>query len=241
MRATPKPIAKQSASDRSMGSAWYYGCSSRKLEAAASEVEESAPTFGAEVWGGGIPPRVGIQRIQVVTISLDDSGLDPRSTWYPTLSKNLGRAHVDKFPDQPIAVFLDSRKFNDRRGPRKHSGLHQRACRLFYDQQRQLRDFFSKIQQWMDGEENTWPSDTVCRIGVVCKAGINRSVSGTCILHHMLGMSGFQMLDSIYNSKSKWAERGFCDGGCWECSEDNREKKATMRRCFEMWQKIHAD
>ena len=144
----------------------------------------------------------------------------------------------EMFPSLPIHAFVDARMFHDMHGPKGHSGLHQRSIYLFIKQAAEFREFIRNVLTLLQGFQDVWDPLDVFRIGVVCKAGINRSVSGACIVNYCMSRSGYAMEPVEFLSQGKWIQRGICAGDCWECAEDRKvckQKRGSLEKAYSVW------
>ena len=143
----------------------------------------------------------------------------------------------EKFPDLPIHAFVDARDFRDKNGPKGHSGLHQRSVYLFIKQAAAFKIFIKNVLSVLQGFSDVWDPLDIFRIGVVCRAGIHRAVSGAHIVDYCMSRSGYSMEPIEFLSQGKWIKRGICPGTCWECDDRKicKQKRGSLEKAYDVW------
>ena len=179
----------------------------------------------------------GVVKVQIVTVSLEDMGCHARADFGYRLQRSMTKMQDEMFPDLPIHAFVDARDFHDMHGPKGHSGLHQRSVYLFIKQAADFKVFIKNVLSLLQGFADVWDPLEVFRIGVVCKAGINRSVSGAHIIDHCMSRSGYSMEPIEFLSQGKWINRGICPGTCWECDDRKicKQKRGSLEKAYDVW------
>ena len=136
-----------------------------------------------------------------------------------------------------ISLWLDGREFHQPRGPRGHSGEHAQAIQQVVYHEKfpvWLADAKTSIAQLQKGVKH--------HIAVVCKAGINRSVSLSRILSFCSSdkEEGCSTGLPLHMHYGQWKHRRICDGWCRHCTNHKMDagKYLALQRALSLWKDI---
>ena len=188
----------------------------------------------------------------IASRNTDAEGGITTATVYSLSWKGLGIPRFKDFDDEVIAsiteqanyqygtklaVLIDARLFSWPRGPRGHSGEHSVACSQVTSHPKfgcWLKEVKKKIQgcSGKDGHID---------VGVVCKAGINRSVTCTRVLVNVLEGEGV-IAQGVHTSEWYWKKhRNLCPGWCRQCANGDgatKKKKDAMEYAKHVWRHV---
>ena len=126
-------------------------------------------------------------------------------------------------------VFVDCRAFHWPRGPKGHTGLHRVAIQQVSDNPL----FFTWLQKF-HATVTTWDFQRPLTAAMICKAGINRSVSGTVILAAILDYAGYTVVVE-HLAEASWRLRGICPGTCSYCSDSSLARTEAYKYGSYCW------
>ena len=126
-------------------------------------------------------------------------------------------------------VFVDCRAFHWPRGPKGHTGLHRVAVQQVSDNPL----FFTWLQKF-HATVATWDFQRPLTAGMICRAGINRSVSGTAILAAILDHAGYTVVVE-HLAEASWRQRGICPGTCSYCSDSSLQRTEAYKYGSYCW------
>ena len=75
-------------------------------------------------------------------------------------------------------------------------------------------------------------------ISVLCRSGVNRSVSIARIMSHILEQTGYVCSRPRHLAFHKWMKRVLCDGTCDDCRNDSPFKIQYLNKALDVWNRV---
>ena len=150
----------------------------------------------------------------------------------PKLTKKL----AGFCPGKVVNLMMDARWFHWPRGPKGHVGLHTTAI-----EQVSSHNYF---WNWLNLAHKGFASwdfqkDGTLTYGVVCKAGVNRSVSCAYLLAECLRQH-CDIVEVEHLSEYTWPHRKLCYS-CGQCAGTTQRKVEAVKYAKFCWQSLQTN
>ena len=186
--------------------------------------------------------NTGVREITIFSVSLEDLGFDSNHrsnrNWTQRLDDEVTREFQRLKPEHTVHFFMDCRPFFDDhwRARKGHTGELTESMEAIVGSQPKFAAWMEKLKNRFRELEVRHNVHEQFGIGMVCKAGINRSVSCARICHGLFTRLGYNV-QVVHLSKFKWIQRRICLGTCADCRQNpnNVARAKVFENALKMW------